>query len=149
MHNLFFYPYLSGAGYPLWNSGIRGSFMGIGLEHNRFDFARAIMEGVAFGVRRALDDFSSNGFHTKVLKIMGGGAKSDLWCRIISAAVNRPIEISDENEACAMGAAIIAAAGAGEFSSLNDAVKTMAAATRRELPDPKLVSCLEWDKIAQ
>lgn len=143
MHDLFFYPYLSGAGYPLWNSSIRGSFMGISFEHDRFDFARAIMEGVAFGVRRTVADFSTNGCNAKILKIMGGGAKSALWCRIIASAANIPIEISGENEACAMGAAIIAATGAGEFSSILDAVKAMASATRRELPDTELVSDLD------
>jgi len=158
VRNLFFFPYLSGAGYPFWNSSIRGSFMGIGLEHDRFDFARAIMEGVAFGVRRTLDDFSANGYPAKVLRIMGGGAKSDLWCRIIASATNTPIEISGENEACAMGAAIIAAAGAGEFSSIRDAVKAMVSETRREFPDTELVSVLDekytcygrmWDKTTQ
>ncbi len=158
VRELFFYPYLSGVGYPLWNPHIRGSLMGISLEHNKYDFARAIMEGVAFGVRRTIDDFSSNGCNAKVLRIMGGGAKSDLWCRIIASAANIPIEISSENEACAMGAAIIAAAGSGEFSSILEAVKTMTSATRHELPDTKLVSDLDekytrygrmWDKMTQ
>lgn len=158
VRELFFYPYLSGVGYPLWNPHIRGSFMGISLEHNKYDFARAIMEGVAFGVRRTIDDFSSNGCNAKVLKIMGGGAKSALWCRIIASAANIPIEICGENEACAIGAAIIAAAGAGEFSSIHDAVKAMASATRREFPDTELVPDLDekytryqrmWDKMAQ
>ena len=52
--DLFFYPYLAGAPYPIWNQNAKGVFAGLTLEHDRFDLARALMEGVAFGVKRGL-----------------------------------------------------------------------------------------------
>lgn len=156
--DLFFYPYLSGANYPVWNLDARGCFTGIGLEHDRFDFARAIMEGVAFGVRRTLDDFAENGCGIQTLKIMGGAAKSPLWCSLIAAAANVPIEVSCESEACALGAAIIAATGAKAYENFTEAVKVMATPSRKENPDRDLASILDekyaryskmWDGIAR
>lgn len=140
---LFFHPYLAGAGYPIWNHNARGSFTGIGFEHDRFDFARAIMESAAFEARRTLDDFSANGCRISTLKIMGGAAKSPFWCSLIASAVNLSVEISSESDACALGAAIIAAIGAGAYDNFRDAVAAMASKTRVEDPDTSLVSYLE------
>ena len=56
--DLFFYPYLAGANYPVWKPDVRGMFAGLSLEHDRFDLACAIMEGVAFSVRRGVDDLT-------------------------------------------------------------------------------------------
>lgn len=142
VHSLFFFPYLSGANYPIWNLNARGAFIGIGLEHDRFDFARAIMEGVAFGVRQTLDDFKKNGTHIHNLKMMGGAAKSALWTSIVSAAANVQVEISQENEACALGAAMIAAAGSKRCSSLLEAARTMSGKTKRITPEPALTAML-------
>ena len=156
--DLFFYPYLSGANYPVWNLSARGCFTGISLEHDRFDFALAIMEGVAFGVRRTLDDFAENGCGIQTLKIMGGAANSSLWCSLIAAAANVPVEISCESEACALGAAIIAATGAGEYKDITEAVHAMATRSHKEYPDAALVSVMDekylrysrmWDGIAR
>lgn len=145
---LFYYPYLSGAGYPLWNSAARGAFTGLSLEHNRFDMARSIMEGVAFGVRRTLDDFNKNGCGITTLKVMGGAAKSSLWCSIIAAASNVNIEVSNETEACALGAAIIAAKGVGLYPDYYKAVEAMSCETRSETPDAALSQQLA-DKYAR
>lgn len=135
---LFFYPYLSGAGYPLWNPDVRGSFTGISLAHDKFDFARAIMEASAFSVRQALEDYTANGLMPKTLRIMGGAAKSALWCGLIAAAAGFPVEVSGESEACALGAAIIAAKGFGIYESFRDAANTMTSATRNVAADPGL-----------
>ncbi len=143
VQDLFFYPYLSGAGYPIWNLNARGSFLGIGFEHDRFDFARVIMESAAFEVRRTLDDFSANGCQIQTLRIMGGAAKSSLWCSLICAATKLNVEISNESDACALGAAMIAAKGIGVYRNFNDAVKAMASKTRLEYPDPSLACNLD------
>ncbi len=148
VQDLFFFPFLSGAGYPHWMPNARGSFIGISLEHDRFDFTRAIMEGAAFGVRRAVDDFKANGCDIQSLKIMGGAANSALWCSLIAAAAKTPVEISGENEACALGAAMIAAMGSGTYGSFSEAVKAMSCPARLEYPDAALAASME-DKFAR
>jgi len=141
-NELFFYPYLSGVGYPFWNPDARASFTGVSLEHDKFDFARSIMEASAFSVRRTLEDFTANGFAPKTLRIMGGAAKSKLWCGLIAAAANLEVEVSAENEACALGAAMIAAKGLGVYSNFRDAVSAMAAKTRSVAPERELTEAL-------
>ena len=139
---LFYYPYLAGSGYPIWNPAARGAFVGLSLGHTRFDLARAIMEGAAFGVRGTLDDFARNGSGISSLKVIGGAAKSGLWCSIIAAAANVSIQVSRETDACARGAAIIAAKGAGAFQGYRDAVGAMVGPQRAESPDVGLASRL-------
>jgi sugar (pentulose or hexulose) kinase len=155
---LFFYPYLSGAGYPLWNLDTRGAFTGIALEHDKYDFARAIMEASAFKVRMTLEDFAANGFMPKTLRIMGGAAKSELWLGLIAAASGVSAEVSGNSEACVLGAAIIAAKGAGAFSCFEEAASAMSAKTRLIEPDRELAETLSekytkyrrmWSYIAE
>ncbi len=155
---LYFFPYLSGANYPIWNLKAKGAFSGIGLDHDRYDFARVIMEGSAFSVRSALNDFAANGCRISNLKIMGGAAKSTFWCSLIAAAADVQVEIPNESEICALGAAMIAAYGSGAFDSLQNASTVMAGKTRFEQPDPVLTALLDekysryqrmWSGIAQ
>jgi sugar (pentulose or hexulose) kinase len=123
--NLFFYPYLSGAHYPYWIQNAKGAFTGISLEHDRYDFARAIMDSAAIGVSTALDDFSVNGCKINSLKVLGGAAKSKLWCNLISATTKTPVEILQESDACALGAAMIAATGDQAYATLAEASLNM------------------------
>ena len=122
---LFFYPYLAGANYPLWIRNARGAFTGITLEHDRFDFARAIMEGVAYGVRRAVEDFRNNGAELRSITMMGGAAKSPVWMQMIASVTGIPILRLNQADVCALGAAAIAACGAGIYPSYADAARTM------------------------
>ena len=123
--DLFFYPYMAGANYPIWLTQARGAFTGINLEHDRFDFARAIMEGVAFGVRRAVEDFQRNGCEIRSIIMMGGAAKSPVWMQMIASVTGIPILRLNQADVCALGAAVIAACGAGIYGSYTDAAKAM------------------------
>lgn len=123
--NLFFYPYLAGANYPIWKQNAKGAFTGISLEHDRFDFARAIMEGVAFGVRRGVVDFQKNGYDIKQIVMMGGASKSPLWCQMIASITHIPILHLNQSDICALGAAMIAACGLGIYKNYSDAAKRM------------------------
>lgn len=133
--DLFFYPYLVGANYPIWNLRARGAFTGLALEHDRFDLARAIMEGVAFGVRRGVCDFLANGTQVKRITIMGGAAKSDVWCQMIADITQIPIERFHVTDICAVGAAAIALKGAGMCHSYAEASARIAHPERVFLPD--------------
>lgn len=122
---LFFYPYLAGAMYPLWVPNARGAFVGMTLEHDRFDFARAIMEGVAFGVRRGVEDFRRNGCPVHSITMMGGASKSPVWMQMIASITGVPIVRLNQADVCALGAAAIAACGAGIYESYAEAAKAM------------------------
>lgn len=123
--DVFFYPYLAGAGYPIWNIKAKGAFVGLTLEHDRYDFARAIMEGVAFGVKRGIRDFAENGCDIKQIIMMGGASKSSLWCQMIASITQVPIIKLKQADGCAMGAAMIAAHSLGIYKSYSEAAKEM------------------------
>lgn len=134
--DLFYYPYPLGAAYPLWNARARAAFTGSTLEHDRYDYARAIMEGVAFGVRRTLADFSQNGCAIGALKVLGGAAKSPLWTRLICDITGTSVELLREPDACALGAAVIAACGAGAYPDYVSATNAMVQRAATLEPDP-------------
>lgn len=123
--DLFFYPYMTGAKYPLWVPNARGAFVGITLEHDRFDFARAIMEGVAFGVRRGVEDFRRNGCTVSSITMMGGAAKSPVWMQMIASITGVPIVRLNQTDVCALGAASIAACGVGIYADYSEAAGAM------------------------
>lgn len=122
---LCFFPYLAGACYPLWVPEARGAFTGINLEHDRFDFARAIMEGVAFGVRRGTADFRRNGCEIRAVTMMGGASKSPVWMQMIASVTDLPILRLNQADVCALGAAAIAACGAGIFPDYSASARAM------------------------
>lgn len=132
---LFFFPYLNGAPFPIHNPNAKGVFAGITLQHDQYDFARAIMEGVAFGVRRATEDFVSNGAQIKSILMMGGAAKSPAWMQMISSVTSLPIYRLNCPDVCAMGAAMIAGVGAGLFDGYQDAVDRIVSVEHIYQPD--------------
>lgn len=134
--DLFFYPYLNGAPYPIHNRNAKGVFAGLNLEHDQFDLARALMEGVAFGVRRALDDFSDNGAQIDSIVMMGGASKSPVWMQMIASITGVPIKQLNCSDACALGAAMIAACGAGFFDSYRSAADSIVSVERVYEPIP-------------
>lgn len=121
--DILFYPYFSGAWYPLWQSEAKGTFIGLSLNHDGYDIYRAIMEGVAFQVKLGIDDFRSNGAQIDKLSVAGGATKSALWLDIITAATGVEIYTSEETDAACVGAAMIAAVGEGMLGNYSDAAK--------------------------
>ncbi len=131
---LIFHPYLMGERSPYWNPHLRGDFVGIGAHHNAHHFARAILEGVAYSILDCLEVVRSLGQPIERVSLIGGGAKSKLWrriiCDVLGIALSKP-----KVEDAAFGSALLASVGAGEFGSLSEAVDVC---TRREellLPD--------------
>ena len=132
---LFFYPYPAGAPYPVHNKNAKGVFAGITLEHDQFDLARAIMEGVAFGVRRAVADFARNGANIQSISMMGGASKSPVWIQMIASITGIPIKQLNCSDACAMGAAMIAACAVGMYPDYNAAANAMVHVEKVYKPD--------------
>ena len=143
VRELFFLPYQAGANYPLWHASARGVFAGLTLEHDRFDMARAIMEGVAFGVRRAVDDFAANGVRVSRIKMMGGAAKSDLWLNMVAAIAGVPVVKLAESDAGMLGAAAIAGVGAGLFPDYAGAAAAMVREARVCVPEAAEIAAFD------
>ncbi len=116
-----FLPYLFGERCPYSNSDARGVFFGISGETGFGEMVRAVMEGVAFGIRD-LFELVNNFTDVKEVFITGGGAKSDVWGQIISDVLDRELNILNVEEGPSFGAAVIALVGAKIVGSFEEAM---------------------------
>lgn len=133
---LLFFPYLAGAGFPHNDPQMHGTVLGLGIHHDRYDIARALMEGVAFETRQALEEFSAQGLDIRRLMMTGGAAKSRLWSEIVGYITGCEIYRMQEPEACSIGAAMIAAVSLGLFQSYADCADNMVKSELLILDDP-------------
>ena len=123
--NILFYPYYAGAGFPHHAPDVKASCIGMELMHDKYDLARALMEGAAFETRCVLEEFEKHGAKTSSLKMVGGAAKSPLWTQITCDVTKCEIMIPEEKDTCCIGAAIIAAVGCGFYPDFLTAADKM------------------------
>jgi xylulokinase len=130
---LVFLPYLSGERTPYPDPRARGAFVGLSLVHGRGHLVRAVMEGVAFGLRDAFEIFHEMGVQVTQVRASGGGAMSPLWRQILADVLGVEVVTMNVTEGAAYGAALLAGVGAGIFPSVEDACdRTLHATTRTE-----------------
>ncbi|MCE9583474.1 MAG: xylulokinase [Planctomycetes bacterium] len=111
---LIFLPYLTGERTPHNDPLARGAFVGITVRHTRAHFVRAVLEGVAFGLRDGFDLMRGAGLAPfRQVRVTGGGAKSALWRQILADVFGTEIATVSSAEGAAFGAALLAAAGSG------------------------------------
>jgi sugar (pentulose or hexulose) kinase len=138
---LFFYPHFEGAGTPYLHPNIRGFMYGMTLSTGREDLIRSLLEGVAFQIRGNIDVLEEiRGKPIMGVKILGGGAKSDIWCSIIAAVLGREVIRFTSPEIAARGAAILAGVGIGLFQDCIDGYNRMKGETTTVKPDAGLVA---------
>jgi len=115
---ILFLPYLMGERSPWWNPNARGVFFGIALGHRREHLIRAVLEGVTFNLRVILDAFEEQGASVNDVRVIGGGARSKLWRRIMADIYGKTILVPAYlEEATSLGAAIAAGVGVGVYRS--------------------------------
>ena len=136
-NGLLFLPYLNSAGSPHWNAEARAAFIGIAQNHDRAAFARAVLEGVAFEVRDNLEMLTEHGMRLNVIRASGGATRSALWTQIQADVYGIPVQLLEEPEAGALGAAMLGGVGAGVFSSVAEAESAMVRVARTVEPDPR------------
>ena len=133
--NLMYLPYLTGERSPRWNPAATGSFIGMTMEHNKSDYLRAVIEGVAMNLGVILRSFRSyTDIHELILT--GGGAKGDIVTKILADVLGcgmiRPDHVE---EATSMAAAVLAGVGSGiynDFEVINSYLKY----SEPMMPDP-------------
>jgi xylulokinase len=118
LEGLFFLPYLSGERTPHFDPAARASFVGLTLEHGRAHLARAVMEGVLFGLRQGLERVEALAGRSEPLLFSGGASRHPLWLRLAADILDRRIAISRQAEAAARGAALLAGIGVGMYTGL-------------------------------
>jgi xylulokinase len=132
-----FLPHMSGERAPIWDASARGAFARLEAGAGAPELVRAVMEGVAFSVRWAFEALQqSAGVTLTAANIGGGGARSDIWCRIRADALGFPLRRAAAPETAALGAAILAGLGTGAMSSLTQAVERLVTFDATFDPDP-------------
>ncbi|MEA2283985.1 MAG: xylulokinase [Solirubrobacteraceae bacterium] len=139
VEGLMFAPYLAGERTPYPDPEARAAFVGLGLRHDRAALVRAVLEGVAFGLRDALDLVVSLGGRPATGRVSGGGGRSVLWLEIVASILDLPLEVCRVEEGAAYGAALLGGVGAGVWSDAHDAVASTVHVTRTVEPRPEWV----------
>jgi xylulokinase len=136
---LLFLPYLAGERTPHADPDARGAFAGLGLRHDRGALVRAVLEGVAFGLRDSLDLLRDLGTLPQVGRVSGGGARADEWLRIAASALELPLERVAVDEGAAFGAALLGGVAAGVWPDVGAAVAATVRPVARIDPVPQWI----------
>ena len=117
-----FLPYLAGERTPHADPDARGAFTGLSLRHDRGALTRAVLEGVAYGLRDSFDLLRELGVAPERGRVSGGGARSELWLRIVASVLELPLERPVVEEGAAYGAALLGGVASGTWPDTGAAV---------------------------
>ncbi|GIV09466.1 MAG: xylulokinase [Fimbriimonadales bacterium] len=133
---LLFAPYLSGERTPYPDPHARGAFVGLTLAHRRAHCTRAVLEGVAFGLRDSLEILKAMGVPLHELRLTGGGAKSPLWRQILASVFGQVVHTLQAEEGPAYGVALLAGVGTGVWQTVPEACAATVQSATATTPDP-------------
>lgn len=139
-NNVFFLPYLMGERSPINDTSARATFLGMSMDTTRADMLQAVFEGVAFAIRDSFEVAKSLGIDIARSNICGGGAKSELWKKIMANVLGIPLDTVKTEQGPGYGGAILAMVGCGEFESVADACNNLVEISDTVYPDEKLSS---------
>ncbi|HMZ07159.1 MAG TPA: xylulokinase [Anaerolineales bacterium] len=132
---LLFLPYLSGERTPHPDPLARGSFIGLTLRHSRAHMTRAVLEGVAFGLKDSFMLIQNAGLGSITqVRASGGGTKGALWRQILASVLEAELVTVNTAEGAAYGAALLAGVGAGAWADVPTACKNTIRITGQTLP---------------
>jgi xylulokinase len=140
---LLFQPYLAGERTPHADPDARAAFTGLTLRHDRGALVRAVLEGVAYGLRDSLELLRELGVETEVGRVSGGGARSELWLEILASVLGIPLERTAVDEGAAFGAALLGGVAAGVFADAHEAVAACVRVRDRIEPNPGWAAAYE------
>ena len=138
---LVFLPYLTGERTPYPDPNARGVYFGLTLRHDKAHMVRAVLEGVAYGLRDSLELMRDLGLSTAQVRGSGGGARSEFWRQILSDVFNTELVTVNVTEGAAYGAALLAGVGAEVYNSVEDACQSTIEITSKVSPN--------WEAVKQ
>ncbi|HKP70989.1 MAG TPA: xylulokinase [Pyrinomonadaceae bacterium] len=136
-------PYLMGERTPHLDPNARAAFVGLTASHTRAHLTRAVMEGVAFSLREAIDIFRELGAPIDEIRLGGGGARSELWRQIQADVYGQTVATIAADEGAAFGAAILAGVGVGAWESVDAACAATIRIDGEIKPNPASTDTLE------
>jgi xylulokinase len=141
---LLFLPYLTGERTPHPDPLARGAFVGLTVRHAQPHLTRAVLEGVAFGLRDSFELIKAAGLaDIQQVRVSGGGAKSPLWRQILADVLGVELVTVNTTEGAAYGAALLAGVGAGAWPDVDAACEASVKVTGSTSPRPEGVTTYE------
>lgn len=132
---LQFLPYLSGERTPYPDPLARGAFIGLTVRHKRAHMTRAVLEGVAYGLKDSFQLIQNSGLgQISQVRASGGGTKSRLWRQILASVLEAELVTVNTTEGAAYGAALLAGVGAGYWKDVDEACAAAIKLTGKEEP---------------
>ena len=133
---LFFTPYLTGERTPYPDPYARAGFIGLTRQHTLAHMTRAVLEGVAFGLKDCFELIKAAGLgNIRQVRVSGGGAKSPLWRQILADVLGTELVVVNTSEGAAYGAGLLAAVGMGVWRSVPEACRASIKIVNRTIPD--------------
>ncbi len=142
-NHVFYLPYLMGERSPHNDPQARATFTGMTMDTTREEMTQAVLEGVIFALRDSLEVAKSLGITIERTKICGGGAKSPLWKKMVANILNLKVDVLENEEGPALGGAILAAVGCGEYPDVQTAAAHLVHIRETVEPEPELVAKYE------
>jgi xylulokinase len=145
---LLFLPYLTGERTPYPDPLARAAFVGLTVRHSQAHMTRAVLEGVAFGLRDSMELIKQASValpgrqdmdKIEQVRVSGGGARSPLWRQILADVMDAELVTVNTTEGAAFGAALLAGVGAGAWKDILTACQAVIQTTDQNQPDPQAV----------
>lgn len=141
---LFFLPYLTGERTPYPDPLARAAFVGLTVRHSQAHLTRAVLEGVAYGLRDSLELVKNASLsEIQQVRVSGGGARSWLWRQILSDVLNIELVTVNTTEGAAFGAALLAGVGGGIWGSVEEACQAVIRTEQNTQPNPPAAQAYE------
>lgn len=135
---LLFLPALSGSNSPRINGYARGIFFGLTMRHTLAHMTRAVYEGNSYAFRDNIERLNAMGMKDAKIIATGGGTRSPLWMQIKADMIGKEIQIVNNPEPTALGAAMLAGVAQKNFSSFGEAAEALLEYGRVYTPNPTL-----------
>jgi len=139
-------PYFEGERTPLHDPKARGMWFGLSLKHSKGDLYRALMEGVAFGIRHNFEVMESEGVHPKRILAVGGGTKNPLWLQMVADNCAVELAVPEQQIGASYGDAFMAGCGIGIFKDLSEVRQWV---TMKDVVKPNPAARAQYDPYYQ
>jgi len=131
---LYWLPYLMGERTPHLDALARGGWIGLTAQHRRAELIRSLIEGVSYSQKDCLDIVESLGVQVASVRASGGGAKSPFWRQLLADVFAKPVVTLASQEGSALGAALLAMVGTGEYANVPEACRAVISEAARVEP---------------
>lgn len=144
-NRLLYMPYLNGERTPHLDPNCRGAFVGLSTMHKKKDMIRAVMEGVSYSLRDCVEVMREMNINVTDMMACGGGGSSPLWRQMLADLYACPVKTTQNKEGPALGVALLAAVGAGIYSSVPEACKAVILPDK--IQEPVKENTAEYEKV--